>query len=56
MGELLNKAFIDELTDEEEAVLARLEQEWLLMCRANDLQDFDFWTVPTPIIKATSLN
>jgi hypothetical protein len=58
MGELLNKAFIDELTDEEEATLARLEQEWLMMCRANDLQDFDFWTVPVnlPIIKSTSLN
>lgn len=33
------------LTEEEEAVLDRLEQEWLTMCRANQLEDFDFWTI-----------
>jgi len=50
---LLNKAFIDELTDEEEATLNRLEQEWLLMCAMAESTE---WQNPTPIIKATSLN
>jgi len=53
MGELLNKAFIDELTDEEEAVLARLEYEWLQRCA---LAESTEWQDPKPIIKATSLN
>ena len=58
MVTLLEKAFDDTLTPEEEAVLERLEQEWLMMCRANSLEDFDFWTVPVnlPIIKPTTLN
>lgn len=58
MTGLLKKSFDNTITPEEEATLARLEQEWLIMCRANDLQDFDFWTVPVnlPIIKSTSLN
>jgi hypothetical protein len=48
MGEvkkLMELAFDDyQLTNEEEAVLERLEMEWLAMCRANALEDFDFWT------------
>ncbi len=43
--QLLEKAFEDyELSEDEEAVLERLEMEWLAMCRANSLEDFDFWT------------
>lgn len=34
------------VTEAEEAVLDRLEQEWLTMCRANQLEDFDFWSLP----------
>ena len=59
MGELLLKAFDDTLTPEEEAVLDRLEKEWLGMCRANMLEDFDWWTVAPanePMICKTSLN
>jgi hypothetical protein len=48
MGELLNKAFIDELTDEEEAVLNRLEQEWLARCAMAEATE---WQDPKPIIK-----
>jgi hypothetical protein len=53
MPELLNKAFIDELTDEEEALLNRLEQEWLARCAMLEAAE---WQDPKPIIKATSLN
>lgn len=34
------------VTEAEEALLDKLEQEWLTMCRANQLEDFDFWTLP----------
>ena len=44
MTELITKSFDYTITPEEEAVLDRLEQEWLTMCRANQLEDFDFWT------------
>ncbi len=43
--DLLAKAFEYELTEQEEALLDRLEAEWLARCRANQLEDFDFWTV-----------
>lgn len=46
MTELLIKAFDYELSEAEEALLDRLEQEWLTTCRANQLEDFDFWTTP----------
>ena len=45
----LTKSFDSELTEEEEAVLDRLEAEWLDMCRANMLEDFDFWTPKRPV-------
>jgi hypothetical protein len=58
MTGLLKKSFDNTITPEEEAVLEKLEQQWLMMCRGNQLEDFDFWTVPVnlPIIKSTSLN
>ena len=43
---LLAKEFDYCVTEAEEAVLDRLEQEWLTMCRANQLEDYDFWTLP----------
>ena len=42
----LNEASFEyKLTEQEEALLDRLEAEWLARCRANQLEDFDFWTV-----------
>ena len=43
--QLMEKLFEDDYvpTEAEEAVLERLEAEWLAMCRANALEDFDFW-------------
>lgn len=43
--QLLERLFDDDYipTEEEEAVLERLENEWLDMCRANALEDYDFW-------------
>lgn len=42
---ILEKMYDDDYvpTPEEEAVLEKLEQEWLAMCRANELESYDFW-------------
>jgi hypothetical protein len=42
---LLQASFEYQLTEQEEALLDRLEAEWLAQCRANQLEDFDWWTV-----------
>lgn len=42
--EMLAREFDYCVTEAEEALLDRLEQEWLMRCRANQLEDFDFWT------------
>jgi len=52
MVTLLNKAFEENLTLAEEALLEKLEQEWLLMCKASELEDFDFWSVKPKSYKA----
>ena len=43
--QLVEKLFENDYipTEAEEAVLEKLEAEWLAMCRANELEDFDFW-------------
>jgi hypothetical protein len=59
MEKLLEQAFDDNLTPEEEAVLDVLEKEWLAMCRANSLEDFDWWEIApanVPLVNPTSLN
>lgn len=44
-NELLVYAFNHEITPEEEAVLDRLEAEWLMMCRANELEAYDYYSM-----------
>ena len=59
MENLLEKAFDDTITAEEEAVLEILEKEWLDMCRANMLEDFDWWEIApanVPLVDPCSLN
>jgi len=59
MTGLLEKAFDNTITEEEEAVLNRLEKQWFDMCRANMLEDFDFWTIApanVPLINPATLN
>lgn len=59
MEALLEKAFDNTITEEEEVVLNRLEQEWLAMCRANSLEDFDWWEIApanVPLVNPCSLN
>jgi hypothetical protein len=56
MVALLNKAFEENLTLQEEAVLERLEQEWLAMCQAHALEDFDYYTPRGKSYKAKEHN
>ena len=44
MTELLSKAFDHELTAQEEAMLNKLEAEWLARQRGIELECFDHWT------------
>lgn len=53
MTGLLKKSFDNTITPEEEAVLEKLEQEWLAMCAMAESTE---WHNPTPIIKPTTLN
>lgn len=45
MTELLQKAYDHEITPEEEAVLDKLEAEWLAMCYANELESYDYYSM-----------
>ena len=45
---LLTYSFNHEITPEEEAVLDRLEQEWLTMCRATELESYDYYSMGNP--------
>lgn len=43
---LNDQLFNDEpLTEEEEAVLERLEAEWLAMCRGIELESYDYYSI-----------
>lgn len=44
-NELLVYAFNHEITPEEEAVLDKLEAEWLTMCRAIELECYDYYSM-----------
>lgn len=45
---LLEVAFDNGLTEEEEALLDRLEAEWLMRCRAEELEAYDYYSIPRP--------
>jgi hypothetical protein len=42
---LLAQAFESCVTEAEEAVLDKLEQEWLTMCRATELESYDYYSM-----------
>lgn len=48
MKRLIEVAFDNGLTEEEEALLDRLEAEWLMRCRAEELEAYDYYSIPRP--------
>ena len=42
---LLAQAFESCVTEAEEAILDKLEQEWLTMCRAVELESYDYYSI-----------
>lgn len=44
-NELLAREFENCVTEAEEAVLDKLEAEWLMMCRANELEAYDYYSM-----------
>lgn len=45
---LLEVAFDNGLTEEEEALLDKLEAEWLMRCKAEELEAYDYYSIPRP--------
>lgn len=45
---LLEVAFDNGLTEAEEALLDRLEAEWLMRIRAEELEAYDYYSIPRP--------
>ena len=48
MKRLIEIAFDNGLTEEEEALLDRLEAEWLMRVRAEELEAYDYYSIPRP--------
>lgn len=48
MKRLIEVAFDNGLTEEEEALLDRLEAEWLMRIRAEELEAYDYYSIPRP--------
>lgn len=44
-NELLAREFENCVTEAEEAVLDKLEAEWLAMCYANELESYDYYSM-----------
>ena len=42
---LLAREFENCTTEAEEAILDKLEQEWLMMCRAAELESYDYYSI-----------
>jgi hypothetical protein len=47
---LLNKAFVTELTAEEEAMLAAYEYQCVMIDHAEDLENYDYWSIQPAIV------
>lgn len=45
---LLEVAFENGLTEAEEAILDKLEAEWLMRCRAEELEAYDYYSMSKP--------
>ena len=46
MKRLIEVAFDNGLTEAEEALLDRLEAEWLMRVRAEELEAYDYYSMP----------
>lgn len=42
---LLAREFENCVTEAEEAILDKLEAEWLMMCRAAELESYDYYSI-----------